>query len=222
MIKLSKRLSVIAKYIESNDKVIDIGCDHALLDIYLSKEKQLKKIIASDIVKHSIDIAKLNIDKYKANNIELRCGNGLEVLKESDDINTIIISGMGYQKIIEILSNVEQYNITKIIIQSNNYPNIIRKYIIKHSFFIEKEELVKEKSKIYTVIVFKKGIKRYSNKELEIGPIILKNKGVLYKEWLDNSIKTNLKILKKLPKKYVLSRIKFKLKVFKYKKEKKS
>ena len=35
MNKLSKRLGVISSFIEDSSKVIDIGCDHGLLSIYL-------------------------------------------------------------------------------------------------------------------------------------------------------------------------------------------
>ena len=38
MIKLSKRLQKIAELINEEDTVLDIGCDHALLDIYLSNK----------------------------------------------------------------------------------------------------------------------------------------------------------------------------------------
>ena len=42
-IKLSKRLSAIASFVSNNAVIADIGCDHALLDIYLSKKKIIKK-----------------------------------------------------------------------------------------------------------------------------------------------------------------------------------
>ena len=35
MNKLSKRLEVVASFVNDNSKVIDIGCDHGLLSIYL-------------------------------------------------------------------------------------------------------------------------------------------------------------------------------------------
>ena len=34
---VSNRLKSLAKFVNINDKVIDVGCDHALLDIYLIK-----------------------------------------------------------------------------------------------------------------------------------------------------------------------------------------
>ena len=41
-IKLSKRLSAIASLVDKNAILADIGCDHALLDIFLIKEKIIK------------------------------------------------------------------------------------------------------------------------------------------------------------------------------------
>ena len=46
---LSLRLSSLTKFVNYNDKIIDIGCDHALLDIFLVKSDLVKIIIASDI-----------------------------------------------------------------------------------------------------------------------------------------------------------------------------
>ena len=50
MIKLSKRLDTIAAFINKDDDVLDIGCDHALLDIYLSN-KYSKIYCFSDMLK---------------------------------------------------------------------------------------------------------------------------------------------------------------------------
>ncbi len=35
---ISKRLESIASLIPNNSRVIDVGCDHALLDIYLAMD----------------------------------------------------------------------------------------------------------------------------------------------------------------------------------------
>ena len=42
MINLSKRLSKIACMVKENSVIADIGCDHALLDIYLLKNNIIK------------------------------------------------------------------------------------------------------------------------------------------------------------------------------------
>ena len=98
MIKLSQRLEAISSLVPNNSKVIDIGCDHGLLDIYLYQRKISLKVIASDVNENALNNAKENI-------IETRLGNGLDTLNETDDIDTIIMSGIGAHTIVGILKN---------------------------------------------------------------------------------------------------------------------
>ena len=90
---LNKKLIAIASLIEPEDIVIDIGCDHAYLAIYLKKEKLCKDVYASDISENVIKIAKENIKKRNTN-IEVYLSDGFKGIN-NNKINTVIISGMG-------------------------------------------------------------------------------------------------------------------------------
>ena len=82
--------------------MIDVGCDHALLDIYLASTYKNIKIIASDNKKGPLEGAKENIKKYHLENrIKLKLGNGIDPIEK--EVNTIIISGMGGLNMIGIL-----------------------------------------------------------------------------------------------------------------------
>ena len=61
MNKLSKRQEVVASFIQDNSKIIDIGCDHGLLSIYLANKYKNIKIIASDVNKNALSSAIKNI-----------------------------------------------------------------------------------------------------------------------------------------------------------------
>ena len=65
--KISKRLKTISEFIDDNCNIIDVGCDHALLDIYLFKNKKNIKLIASDIGEGPLEQAEKNIKKYGCN-----------------------------------------------------------------------------------------------------------------------------------------------------------
>ena len=65
MIKISKRLEAISSLLPINSNIIDIGCDHALLDIYIFQNNIANKIIASDINPNALKNANANIKKYK-------------------------------------------------------------------------------------------------------------------------------------------------------------
>lgn len=209
MIKLSKRLEKIASFIDENDNVIDIGCDHALLDIYLSN-KYSKVYYASDLRESALDMARANIKKYNADNVILSCGNGLDVINGNMDVNTIVISGMGYLTIIGILKNIKNMkNINKLVIQSNSNSEIVRKYLINNNFYIEKEEIVYDKNIYYIVSSFKRGYKRYNVFEKEIGLI----SGEKLEEYLDLEIKRNNILLSLVPKNYLLKRFNVKRRI---------
>ena len=220
MIKLSKRLEAISGLIPNNSKIIDIGCDHGLLDIYLFQKKISKNIIASDINENALNNAKENIKKNKLENfIETRLGNGLDCLNKEDDIDTIIISGMGAHTVVGILRN-NLHKLTKIntiVIQSNTKIEFLRKEVTKLNYLIEDELLIEDNKKIYTIIKFIKGKKKYSKKELFFGPILLKNNTQLFQENNKLELKKLELLLKVLPKGKIIDRYKIKKKIRMYK-----
>lgn len=220
-LKLSNRLLKIASLVKDHDVIIDVGCDHALLDIYLTKNKIVKKAIATDITNGAINMALKNVSYYDCLNVDVRLGDGLDTLKKEDKASLIIMSGLGNQKIVSILNNNKEKicNIKELIIQSNTGYYELRKEVVKLGYFIEDEVLIKENNIIYVIIKFKKGKRRYSNKQLYFGPILLKNKDTLFKELISKDINKNKLILDNLPSKKVLKRLELNLKIKKLKKE---
>ncbi len=220
-LKLSNRLLKIASLVKNHDVIIDVGCDHALLDIYLTKNNIVKKAIATDITNGAINMALKNVSYYDCLNVDVRLGDGLDTLKKEDKVSLIIMSGLGNQKIVSILNNNKEKicNVNELIIQSNTGYYELRKEVVKLGYFIEDEVLIKENNIIYVIIKFKKGKRRYSNKQLYFGPILLKNKDTLFKELISKDINKNKLILDNLPSKKVLKRLELNLKIKKLKKE---
>ena len=184
MIKLSLRLKKLAEYIDDNSNMVDVGCDHGLLDIYLIQNKKNIKIIASDVNENALGSAKKNIQKYKLEDkIETILSNGLDNI-DTTNIDTIVIAGMGAHTITGILYNnlkkIEGVN--KLVIQSNNDLDFLRYKVTKIGYYIAKEELVKDAGIIYTIIEFRKGYKFYIRIQLYFGPYLLKENSDLFKE----------------------------------------
>lgn len=220
-IKLSKRLSVIASFVPENAVIADIGCDHALLDIYLSKKNIIKKSFAIDITKGALNQADKNIKLYNAKNIKTRLSDGFEKIDIKDNVDTVIMSGLGDAKIINILKEAEEKlnKVNNIIIQSNVGVSNIRVYLTCNGYYIDNEKLVKENNIIYTVISLKKGYKRYTKKEIEFGPVLLRNKDELFNELIINRINKNNYIINKLPKNKLIKKMFLKINNHKLKKE---
>ncbi|MBR3229528.1 MAG: tRNA (adenine(22)-N(1))-methyltransferase TrmK [Bacilli bacterium] len=142
--KLKPRLQAIADLIENNSKIIDVGADHGLLDIYLSKYKNCT-CLATDISSKCIQRAILNSVKYQTT-ILTKVNNGLENLKLKNEI--IVISGMGTRLIKKILNRDIK---NELIISSHTNIEELKDFLIGKNYKIIKEIKIKEK-KEYTII----------------------------------------------------------------------
>lgn len=205
--KINSRLKKIGDLVETNSFCLDVGCDHALLDIYLVKRGQNIKTVASDIAEGPLEQAKNNIKReHLENEIETRLGGGLSTY--TSEINTVIISGMGGRNIIGICKNDLKIikKIDTFIISPNNYQSDVKKFLTKNGFYIENEEFIKEKKFIYQIIIFKKGKKHYTKKEYFFGPVFLQKKGQLFKEYYERELKSREILKMMLPKNYKIKK----------------
>jgi len=201
--KINTRLKKIGDLVEANSFCLDVGCDHALLDIYLVKQKKDIKAVASDIAEGPLNQAKNNIKREKLDGkIETRLGPGLSTY--SDEINTIIISGMGGRSIIGILKDSPKVlkKVDTIILSPNNYQEDVKRYLTKNNFYIYNEEFVKDGKFIYQIIIFKKGKKKYTKKDYFFGPVFLIKKGPLFREYYERELKSREILISILPKNY--------------------
>ncbi len=218
MNKLSKRLITIANYIEDNTNMVDIGCDHGLLDIYLYQNRNNIKIIASDINSKAAGNAIKNIKKCKLDEfIEVVVSDGLDNI-DTSNLDTIVISGMGAHTIVGILySNLRKLKTIKnVVAQSNNDIDFLRERITKIGYYIENETLVKESGIIYTVIKFKKGKRFYTKRELYFGPCLMKENSDLFKEKNEIELNKLKKFYPLIPKSHFHHRLKtwFKIRMY--------
>lgn len=201
--KINDRLKKIGDLVEANSFCLDVGCDHAFLDIYLVKKNKGIKTIASDIAEGPLEQAKNNIKReHLENEIETRLGDGLKTY--SKGIDTIIISGMGGRNIIGICKDSPKVlkEVKTLIISPNNYHEEVKRYLCRNGFYIENEEFVKDKKFIYQIIIFKKGKRKYSKKEYFMGPVFLQKKGPLFREYYMREYKSREILLSILPNKY--------------------
>ena len=201
--KINDRLKKIGDLVEANSFCLDVGCDHAFLDIYLVQRGENIKAIASDVKEGPLNHARENIKKYHLEDkIECRLGNGLDTY--SDDVDTIIISGLGGRSMIGIFkSHLEVFKkVNTIILSPNNYQKDVKRFLCKHHFYLSNEELVKEGKFIYQILVFSRGKKRYSRREYFFGPVLLEKKGKLFDEYYKRELVSREILIKVLPKNY--------------------
>lgn len=198
--KLSHRLNVVASLVDMNTRVIDVGCDHAYLDIYLSMYNN-NTCIAIDKIDIAVDNAKKNVSKYNLEKkIKVRLNDGLDNIKIKKTDN-IVLSGLGAYTIVGILKNHELSD--TLIISANNNIEYLRREVVKLGFYIDTEVFITDNNKKYVIIKFKRGYVKYKKTDYIVGPILRNNKE--YKEYLLNKY---YRILKRM------TSLKLKIKIY--------
>lgn len=188
---ISKRLETIASLIPNNSHVIDVGCDHALLDIYLAMDKNCT-CLALDISASALKGAKNNIHKYKLEKkITIVKTDGLKDIEVNNN-DYIVISGMGTSTIKHILETNKLSN--NLIISTHNEYDSLRAFVIKLGYKITDELFLFDKDKPYIIIKFEKGDNNYTLDDIMYGPILRYNQE--YITYLKNNLK---KIKRKIP-----------------------
>lgn len=167
------RLEKISSYISDNEKVLDVGCDQALLSKILAKRKIYS--IASDLRPNIIENAKKNLTPLEKEYITFSVSNGVPTILNEE--YTLVLSGMGAHTILDILKN-SNYRFKKIITISNNNNDILRTEMSKLNYYVLEEEIIKEKGKFYNLIVFDNVKRDYSKEQILVG-INHKNKELL-------------------------------------------
>ena len=151
--KLSSRLMLIAEAVADGKCVCDVGCDHGLLSIYLSKVKNCS-VTAIDVNEKPIAFAEANIKKYNAKGIELLLNDGLIGINTTL-FDYIIIAGIGGEVIAGILGNVPELKRSGVIIvlQPTTSAEVVRGFLSHNGFEIKDELAFCDNNKIYSRII---------------------------------------------------------------------
>ncbi len=186
---LEERLAQIGQMVDSGSRLADIGTDHAYLPIALVKKGKIDFAIASDVARGPLENAKQDIKQANLEDkIETRLGSGLETLTQSDQIDTVVIAGMGGKLMTTLLENAYQENkiYPTLILEANISEPLVRKWLQDHKYQIVDEQIIEVAGHIYEIIKAKFGQEKaiFSKQELEFGPFLLKEKNPIFiKKW---------------------------------------
>ena len=138
---ISDRLAAIAYMIDKNKVVFDVGSDHGLLPCFLVESGIAKKAYAGDIAEGPLNNAKENIEKRGLKDKVIPVlSDGLA--KANDDVDVVVISGMGYHTIKHILDSCDVSKYQYFLVQSNSDVDLVRQYISEHMYTIEDERII--------------------------------------------------------------------------------
>ena len=190
---LSKRLLEIASLVDENKVVFDVGSDHGLLPCFLVSNNICPKAYAGDNKEGPLSRAKESIERYGLE------GKVIPVLSDgigkiSDDVDIVVIAGMGFYTVKHILENKNLDKYEKIIVQVNKDCAELRRFISDNGYTIVDERVVFD-GFYYEIVVFNtKKHESYSESEILYGPVLLKRKDQVFIDYL-NSRKDKLKTI---------------------------
>jgi len=132
---LRPRLRAVAERVQANCHA-DIGCDHALLPLYLLASGRAHKVIA--IEKHSgpYQRARQALDHWPQ--AELRQGDGLAPLSPGE-VDSLSITGMGALNIVRILQSHPLHLPSSLILQPMDQPQPIRQWALTSGYHLSHE-----------------------------------------------------------------------------------
>lgn len=179
---ISNRLKSISSLINDGEDITDVGCDHALLDIYLTLNKNCC-CHCCDVNQGIIDRAISNIQKYNLEGfIDVFVGNGFDDLHLNFN-SVMVLSGMGTSTILKIL---KKNRTCSIICQTNTDLYVLRKSICDMGYYIVSEDLVFDNNRFYVSIRFGIGKFDYSFDELLLGPCLLNERNLLFNSYVND------------------------------------
>lgn len=177
---LTPRMRCVAAFVPSGARVADIGCDHAYVSIFLCEQGICDHVIAMDVRKGPLEIARANVHKAGLDDrIELRLSDGLERLS-CGEVDTIVIAGMGGLLTKDILCAGEQVvkGLHTMVLQPQSEIAEVRRYVRSHGFEIADEAMIWDKNKPYFVMkcicADGQSLPQWSEVEYQYGGVLLR------------------------------------------------
>lgn len=206
---ISQRLERVAAFVPQDARLLDVGSDHAYLPIYLMQQGRIKAALAGEVVQGPFDSARKNVAAHGlSQQIQVRLADGLAAFESEDQIDTIVIAGMGGRLIADILAQgrTKLGSVRRLILQPNNREDELRSWLVENGFAIETEDVLEEAGKFYEIIVAAAGQQSLTELERRFGPCLLQASPAVFEaKWRKELAKLE-GALAKIPEKNELER----------------
>ena len=159
------------------------------MPIELVKSGKIKFAIASDVAEGPLENAKSDIaEAGLSDQIETRLGNGLETITHQDQVDTVVIAGMGGKLMVDILDTAwsKDFQFKNLVLEPNIGEAGVRNWLMMHNYQIVVEKLIAEAGHTYELIKARLTSDKHdlTEKEIFFGPFIMREKNpVFYQKW---------------------------------------
>jgi tRNA (adenine22-N1)-methyltransferase len=151
MIKLSNRLNAAALMVNQGSRLCDVGTDHGYVPVYLVKKGYIKNAIACDINQAPLNSCISLVEEYELQD-KIKCvlSDGLDNIS-SNDIDDILIAGMGGELIANILDKCDYISDKHLILNPMTHAEITREWLYNNGFEIINDIIVSDAKHHYNV-----------------------------------------------------------------------
>lgn len=142
---------MLADMVTPGNRLVDVGCDHGYLSIYLVREGVCPGALAMDIRKGPLACAEEHImESGLGDYIEVRLSDGLAAYAEGE-AETMVCAGMGGRLMEKILADSMEKarRLQELILQPQSELQEFRAFLRNVGFTVVKENAVCEEGKYY-------------------------------------------------------------------------
>ena len=174
---LLKRLSRVVGMIIVGEDVADIGADHAQLSLFIVENQLVRRVVIGELGDGPFHRAQEAVAaSERADLIEVRQGDGLQVLNEGE-VSTVVIAGMGGDTICDIMRHDRRKaeSMKRFVFQPMSKYGSLRSLLLHWGWIILEEDVVYENEHFYLLLSAQPSNAVYSltDLEMEIGVGIL-------------------------------------------------
>ena len=182
-ISLDPRLTLIAEMAGSCGCCADIGSDHGRLGAFMLQNAYCERVVFTDISAPSLEKAKrLTALLGLSDRADFCVGDGARALNRRVDV--AVIAGMGGETISSIIQNAQGHlDGARLLLQPNVAAPQLRAALNRGGWRISREALARDGRRIYPIIEAVEGCQALNEAELEVGPVLLREKPPLLRDY---------------------------------------
>lgn len=201
---LSARMQAVADMVTKGSRVLDLGCDHGYVSVYLVQNGISPGVLAMDVNEGPLKKAKEHVSSFSLEEyITLRLSDGLKAYKEGE-ADALVCAGMGGRLMQKILKEdpSKTKDFKELILQPQSEVALFRGFLRNGGYSIVGEDMVLEEEQFYPVI---KAVYREENEPPydwalcdRFGPALLQSRHPVLLEFLKREWKKSLQIRDRL------------------------
>ena len=203
-VQISRRLCAIADLVTEGNRLVDVGCDHGYLPVYLKLQGRIPSAIATDVAEGPLSRAREHIRQYGLDSyIETRRCDGLADVGRGEG-DTLVIAGMGGPLMERILTDGRSVweDFKEMILQPQSDIPHFRHFLLENGFHITEEEMILEDGKFYPILKVNRQTEEqpelWSVQEEMFGRFLLERKHPVLRKYLERELRIHEEILAKL------------------------